>query len=228
VALAPLPGLLEGAPAWQQGVRGRTAPPPPRLAQLRSLARDLPPEAWIISALDGPLLEHHILRGTGRRYVPLSRGLEFVDKPPFSTLRGAPEVRSELLARAGQRPGSVAIDRWSLEFAEGLPDFRRELRLTLEGAGLAPGGAGAPRSPAYYVVLPGAERRGADGFALREGEALRDSGGRVFVYAGGERRHVPDVARLRALGLRWEDVRRIPDLVLEALPEGAPLAPGGA
>jgi hypothetical protein len=36
------------------------------------------------------------------------------------------------------------------------------------------------------------------------------------------------VARLRALGLRWEDVRRIPDVVLEALPEGPPLAPGEA
>jgi hypothetical protein len=198
------------------------------LAQLRSLRVGLPPEAWIVSALDGPLLEHHVLRGTDRRYVPLSKGLEFVDKPPFSGLRGATELRADLLARARQRPGSVVIDRWSLEFAEGLPDFRRELLLTLEGAGLAPGGGRAPRDPAYYALVPGAPERGAGGFALGEGEALRDSGGRVYVYSAGVRRHVPDVARLRALGLRWEDVRRLPDLVLEALPEGPPLPAGGA
>jgi hypothetical protein len=230
IAFVPLPATLGGAPLWEARVRGRPPEAPPRLAQMEALARDLPPDAWIVSAIDGPLLDHHVLRGTSRRYVPLARGLEFVDKPPFRAVPAAPDLTEALAVRvASGVPDAVVIDRWSLELAEGLPDYRRELERLLAPFDLAPGGAEAPRRPGYYRLV---SRTPGDGalsvarrFGLEEGEALRDSAGRVYLYRGGQRRHVPDLESFRALGLRWEAVRRLPDAVLEALPEGPPASP---
>ena len=48
--------------------------------------------------------------------------------------------------------------------------------------------------------------------------------GAVYDLEGGRRRHVPDLATFLARGLRWEAVRRLPDAVLDAVPEGPPLS----
>lgn len=238
MALASAPAAVIASPLWQRVVGGHTQGPSPRLSQAQVLARELPDDAWLISAIDGPLLEHHVLRGTARRYVPLARGLEFVDKPPLRAVLSAAELApaiAERLARVGGTPepapltrdgvisGAVVIDRWSLEFAEGLADYRRELEGVLAGANLVPGGVGAPSHPAFYVLTSPAPDHGLGRYALREHEALRDSAGRVYVYGAGERRHVPSIDAFIAQGRRWEEVRRLPDVVLATIPEGPPL-----
>ena len=141
-------------------VARRRGPEPPRLAQMEALARDLPPDAWLISAIDGPLLQYHVLRHSARRYVPLARGLEFVDKPPFRALPDAEAMAAQVAARAALgRPDAVVIDRWSLEFAEGLPDYRRALERCWRGWSWSPGGR---RAPGIRPSTPcaGAPRRG--------------------------------------------------------------------
>jgi len=120
----------------------------------------------------------------------------------------------------------VVLDRWSLEFAEGLPDYRRDLDRLLAALDAVPLAEGGPLRPDGYVLVPRSADRGLSRYAVRDGEALRDSTGRVYVFAGGQRRHVPDLAVFAARGLRWDEVRRVPDVVLAAIPEGAPLGPG--
>ncbi|MGH2350208.1 MAG: glycosyltransferase family 39 protein, partial [Chloroflexota bacterium] len=231
-AIASGPSVLAESPLWQRAVERRPAGVSPRLAQARALAQALPPDAWIISAIDGPFLEHHVLRGTARRYVPLARGLEFVDKPPFRAVQTAQQLHDASLARVG-RGGArgetgwpaapVVIDRWSLEFAEALPSYRADLERALAGFDLLPGGSGAPTQPAFYVLAARHPDRGLSHYALRDGTPLRGSAGVIYVYEGGVLRHVPNIQTFTARGLRWEDVRRLPDAVLEAIPTGPPL-----
>jgi hypothetical protein len=224
-ALLPLPETLRSAPLWQAAFARRPPAESPRLAQMAALARDLPADAWLISAIDGPLLQYHVLRRSERRYVPLARGLEFVDKPPFRGVPAADELTVLLAARvATGRRDAVVIDRWSLEFAEGLPDYRRALEGVIAGLELVPGGAGAPPAPDYYALRPSTPDGPLGAYALRDGDAVRGSAGAVYVLEGGRRRHVPDLATFLARGLRWESVRRLPDAVLATVPEGLPLS----
>jgi hypothetical protein len=222
------PAVVTQAPLWQRVVERRPAPVPPRLAQLQALAREAPPDAWIITAIDGPLVDYYALRGTQRRYLALARGLEFVDKPPFRRVPAAPEARAAIGARLAATSDPIAagviIDRWSLEFAERLPAYRAELDRVLAGLELWPGGAGAPVRPSFYIVAPAGADRGVSRYALRDGEPLRGSGDAIFVYERGYRRHLPSIAAFLARGLRWEDVRRLPDVVLEAIPVAPPLS----
>ena len=224
-ALRPLPATLSAAPLWRATVARQGAAESPRLAQMEALARDLPPDAWLISAIDGPLLQHHVLRHSARRYVPLARGLEFVDKPPFRALPDAEALAAQVAARVALGgPDAVVIDRWSLEFAEGLPDYRRALEGVLDGLELVPGGRRG-RGIRASTPCAGAPRRGpCPPTRCATATPSGTAGGAVFVLSGGERRHVPDLAAFRAAGLRWEAVRRLPDAVLEAAPEGPPLA----
>ncbi len=234
--LVPLWPAVTGAPLWQQVTGRQRAVVPPRLAQLQALARETGPRAWIISAIDGPLVDEYVVRGTARRYIPLACGLEFVDKPPFAAVRTAEELHDEIAARistppAEERPAAltmpaeapVVIDRWSLELAEGLPDYRAALERALAGIDLLPGGAGAPRQPSFYVLVPAGPDHGLAAYDLREGDLLRGSGEPVYLYEEGRRRHVASLQSFTAHGWRWEDVRRLPDRVLEAIPEGRPL-----
>ena len=219
LALAPLPKAAGGGPGLGGRGPGAGRPPPPRLAQLRSLARDSRRRPGSSPPWMAPSWSTTSCGAQRRRFVP-SRGAWSSWTSPLQHAPRAPEVRSELLAQAGQRPGrwSSIGGRWSSPRG-----YRTSGGVAVDpgGAGLAPGGRGGPRSPSYYVVLPGAERVawGQTGSPWEEGRPCGTAAGGVFVYAGGSA-GVPDVARLRALGLRWEDVRRIPDLVLEALPEG--------
>ena len=223
-ALGPLPATLSATPLWRATVARQGAAESPRLAQMEALDRDLPADAWLISAIDGPLLQYHVLRDSERRYVPLARGLEFVDKPPFRTLPDAEALAAQVAARAALgRPDAVVIDRWSLEFAEGLPDYRRALERVLDGLELVPGGAEGPQNPSYYALRRRTPQGPLPAYALRDGDAVRDSRGAVFVLSGGELRHVPNLTAFRAAGLRWEAVRRLPDAVLETALEGPPL-----
>jgi len=230
VLLVPLWPAITGAPLWQQVAGRQRAAVPPRLAQLQALARETGPQAWIISAIDGPLVDEYVLRGTTRRYVPLARGLEFVDKPPFAAVRTAEELHDEIAARLGpaiaadgSAEASVVLDRWSLELAELVPDYRAALERALASFDLLPGGAGAPRRPSFYVLVPARPDHGLGAYDLREGELLRGSGEPVYLYEEGRRRHVASLQAFTARGWRWEDVRRLPDRVLEAIPEGRPL-----
>ncbi len=234
--LVPLWPAITGAPLWQQVTGRQRVVVPPRLAQLQALARETGPRAWIISAIDGPLVDEYVVRGTARRYIPLARGLEFVDKPPFAAVRTAEELHDEIAARISSPPAEersaaltmptgapVVIDRWSLELAEGLPDYRAALARALAGFDLLPGGAGAPRQPSFYVLVPAGPDHGLAAYDLREGDLLRGSGEPVYLYEEGRRRHVASLQSFTAHGWRWEDVRRLPDRVLEAIPEGRPL-----
>jgi hypothetical protein len=149
-----------------------------------------------------------------------------VDKPPFASVATAEQLRAAIMDRlataggSGGQSGTVLIDRWSLEFAEGLPDFRREMDRALAGFDLLPGGQGAPRRPSFYRLVVGWPDHGLAAYALVDGEALAGSGPEVYVYEQGRKRHVASVAAFSARGLRWEDVRRLPDRVLDLLSLG--------
>jgi 4-amino-4-deoxy-L-arabinose transferase-like glycosyltransferase len=217
---------LVQAPLWPRVAGRRPGAVPPRLAQVHALAAETPDDAWIISAVDGPYLSYYVLEGSDRRYLPLARGLEFVDKPPFASVPTAQQLHGPMMDRlapgggSGGPRGTVLIDRWSLEFAEGLPDFRREMDRALEGFDLLPGGDGAPRRPSFYRLAAPRPDHGLASYALVDGETLAGSGPEVYVYEQGRRRHVASVAAFSARGLRWEDVRRLPDRVLDLLPLG--------
>jgi hypothetical protein len=226
--LAPLPATLSTSPLWRRLAGGAVPGPGPRLSQARALARELPAETWLISAIDGPLLEYHVTRGTSRRYVPLSRGLEFVDKPPFRSVPTAQELRPAIFVRLSHQVSAagpaVVLDRWSLEFAESWPGYRRELEEFLQGFDLLPGGADAPAAPTFYILALSLPDRGLAAYALRDGQPVRGSAEAVYLYEAGVLRHVPSLQVFDARGLRWEDVRRLPDHFLATIPRGLPLS----
>jgi hypothetical protein len=235
VVPAATAAVREGA-AWRRVVEREVAAGPPRLWQAESLARSTPGDAWLVSAMDGPFVDFYAVRGTARRYVPLARGLEFVDKPPFRSVQTAGELREAVAVRlaagatsgsgaAGGEPvapgGAVVLDRWSLEFAEGLPDFRAEMDRALTPFDLVPAGPGAPLDPAYYLLAAAQPDHHLAAFDLRDGQVLHGSGEALYLYDGGMRRHVRSLEAFAARGLRWQDVRRLPDVVLAAIPEEA-------
>jgi hypothetical protein len=57
-----------------------------------------------------------------------------------------------------------------------------------------------------------------------DGLLLVGSGPEIYLYEGGARHLVPDEWTFEARGLHREEVRRVPDEVLSAFPEGAPIA----
>jgi hypothetical protein len=228
--------VVRESAAWRRVVEREVAVVPPRLGQAETLARSTPADAWLVSAMDGPFVDFYAVRGTARRYVPLALGLEFVDKPPFRSVQTAGELREAVAARlaagatsgtgaAGGESGTpgraVVLDRWSLEFAEGLPDFRTEMDRALATFDLVPAGPGAPLDPAYYLLAVAQPDHHLAAFDLRDGQVLRGSGEALYLYEGGARRHVRSLEAFTARGLRWQDVRRLPDVVLAAIPEEA-------
>lgn len=80
-----------------------------RYDAVRFLNEQAPDDAWIVSALPAPYIEHYVLQNTQRFYVPITRGgVMYAGKPPARQWLVADEDAAGLEARL-RRGGSVYL-----------------------------------------------------------------------------------------------------------------------
>jgi len=115
---------------------------PWRYEAMRYLDREMPPDAILVSGMPGPYVDHYLLRGTARLYMPIKhKGADYSSRPPGRAWPVADE-QPEMLEAAIKQGKSVYLltdpstlqSMASLDFLRSRFAFREVGTLTTPGA----------------------------------------------------------------------------------------------
>jgi hypothetical protein len=100
------------------------------------------------------------------------------------------------------------------------------------GAGLGAGGGYAAARIACRRVVEssssGSSLSSEPELVVRDGLLIRGSSTRIYIIKGGKRRHIPNPSIFNAMGLDWNAVLGVQDIIFNTIPEAAMLLKGSS